>query len=72
LPQKVSMRQVAKWLQEGLITLGLCLVLIVGAVLFAVLVRPLLIVTFVAMLGVAVVSLFSPRVRAWLQAPAPH
>jgi hypothetical protein len=67
-----AMTQIASWLKEALITFGLCLLLMVAIVLGAVLVRPLLIVAFIAMLGVAVLSIFSPRVRAWVRSPAQH
>ena len=70
--EKPAMTPLVRWLKESLITLGLSLLLIVGIILFAVLVRPLLIVTFIAMLGVAVLSIFSPRVRAWIESPSPR
>jgi hypothetical protein len=67
--EHLAMTEILSWLKEALITLALCLLLIVTVLLGAVLVRPLLIVAFIAMLGVAVLSIFSPRVRAWVQSP---
>jgi hypothetical protein len=68
--EKPAMTPIVRWFKESLITLAISLLLIVGMLLVAVFVRPLLIVAFIAMFGVAVVSVFSPRVRAWLNSPA--
>lgn len=66
------MTQIIAWLKEGLLVLGLSLLVILGILLFVVLVRPLIIVGMVAMVIAFVVTLFSPRARAWLESPAHH
>jgi hypothetical protein len=63
------MRTIITWITEGLITLGLALLAIVGLLLFAVFVRPLILVAMGVMVGAVVLSIFSPTVRAWFEAP---
>jgi len=66
------MRYVTHWLKNGLFLLGFALVAIVAFALFAVLsimMRPLLVaILIVALAGSAMLSLFSPRFRAWFEA----
>ncbi len=63
------MRKLANWLKEGLVFLGICLLLVLGLVLVAVLARFVMILAIVAMFGVFIVSLFRPKVRAWFETP---
>lgn len=64
------MRTIMTWITQGLITLGLTLLAIVGLLLLAVFVRPLMLIAMAAMVGAVVLSIFSPAVRAWFEAPA--
>jgi len=64
------MRTAVTWITQALVTFGLTLLAIVGLLLFAVLVRPLIVVAMAVMVGAMVVAVFNPAVRAWFEAPA--
>jgi hypothetical protein len=64
------MKPLLTYLKDGLIILGLGLLLLLGMLLVALLVRPLLILAMIVFLATAVFSVFSPRVRAWLESSA--
>jgi hypothetical protein len=64
------MRNIMSWVTEGLITLGLALLAILGLLLFAVFVRPLILIAMAGLVGAFVLTVFSPAVRAWFEAPA--
>ncbi len=67
--EEYAVKELLFWVREVLLVLAVGLLLIVGMLAFALLIRPLMIVAFIAMIGVFILSLFRPSVRAWLQTP---
>lgn len=63
------MTEILSWVKQGLITLGVTILLMVGLLLAVVLARPLMIVGLMAAFGAVLLSIFRPRVRVWLESP---
>lgn len=63
------MTNLSKWLEQGLLALGVTILLIVAMLLAVVLARPLMIVGLVAAFAAVLWSMFSPRFCAWLESP---
>ncbi len=67
--EEYAVKELLFWVREGLLLLAVGLLLIVGMLALALLIRPLMIIAVVAMFAVFLLSLFRPSVRAWFQTP---
>lgn len=66
------MAEIVRWLKTSFGTLGFTLLWTMLGLLLAVLAWPLMVLAFVAMFCVVLISVFSPRVRDWLESPTPR
>lgn len=64
-----AMSNIYRWLKQGLVALGVTVLLMVALLAAVVLARPLMIVGLVAAFAAVLASMFSPRLCAWLESP---